>query len=312
MHPDAWHIVGDDGLEYGPVPIETIRRWIEEGRVVRSTSMRQGEGDWGPATTHPDLAREFGAAGAAEPPPPVSAPPPPPAGASGNRIQDRPATLTAARLPMEFEAWEFYKEAWRILRVEDIALLGIMMFLVTASFQIPVLDLAMLVLSGPILVGINRSVLGRIEGRPIAFGDMFEGFDRFLSGFGAYVVIALVTAIGFLLLIVPGVWMTIIWGFTFLVLAETQLGAFAAMGRSHDLCRGHMGGLFVLLLITFGLSILGALFFLVGLYVVLPVAMTANALAYRWLQRKGQQPLPQPATSEQESRPEPVEAEIVA
>jgi hypothetical protein len=56
-----YKIIGADGKEYGPVSIEQLRQWINEGRVNSQTSVR-GEGgvDWRPLGTLPEFSLLFG------------------------------------------------------------------------------------------------------------------------------------------------------------------------------------------------------------------------------------------------------------
>ncbi len=39
-------IIGGDGREYGPVPLEQLRRWVREGRVNSLTQVRVDAGAW--------------------------------------------------------------------------------------------------------------------------------------------------------------------------------------------------------------------------------------------------------------------------
>ncbi|MBN2508262.1 MAG: DUF4339 domain-containing protein [Verrucomicrobia bacterium] len=52
-----YKIIGADGLEYGPVPVEQLAQWVGEGRVNGQTLV-QGPGatDWKPLSDIPELA----------------------------------------------------------------------------------------------------------------------------------------------------------------------------------------------------------------------------------------------------------------
>ena len=46
----TYKIIGGDGVEYGPVAMEEIRRWIVDGRVAPTNHVwRSDLGRWGPS-----------------------------------------------------------------------------------------------------------------------------------------------------------------------------------------------------------------------------------------------------------------------
>jgi uncharacterized membrane protein len=101
----------------------------------------------------------------------------------------------------------------------------------------------------------------------------------------------ILVTLGFVLLIVPGVILSLMWAFTFPVLAENRLGFWQAMHRSAVLTEGYRWRLFLLALACWLVLMLGLVALCVGIFVAMPVCMTAFALAYRWLvARKGMSP----------------------
>jgi TM2 domain-containing membrane protein YozV len=55
-----YKFIGADGLQYGPVSIDLIRRWLAEHRL-RAETLVQAEGspDWKPLSSFPELAAEL-------------------------------------------------------------------------------------------------------------------------------------------------------------------------------------------------------------------------------------------------------------
>lgn len=52
-----YKIIGADNKEYGPVPLETMKQWISEGRAnARTLVMVEGENYWRQLSTIPELA----------------------------------------------------------------------------------------------------------------------------------------------------------------------------------------------------------------------------------------------------------------
>lgn len=264
---DQYWIVGPDGREFGPVPIETVARWIEEGRVVPSSRVRVNDGEPAEAHAVPELMRLF-------PTDPFAAP----AGA--------PPLPGAAAIPTEFRAWGFIEHAWGIVK-EDWLPFAAMIFIMTAISLVPKVGwVVSFFIQGAIMIGIWRAVLGRIDGRKPTVGMMFEGFDRFLDAFVGALVIGVVCTIGYVFLIVPGIILTIMWIFTFPVLAETKLNFWQAMDASVSLTKGYRMELFLLGLACLLIILLGLLCCCVGVFVAQPVCLVAFGLAYRFLQAR--------------------------
>jgi len=77
-----FYVAGPAGETFGPVAVETLKAWLEEGRVDASSLVcRQGETSWVAITAHPELASLFPTpAGPGLPPPPPPVPPRAPSG----------------------------------------------------------------------------------------------------------------------------------------------------------------------------------------------------------------------------------------
>jgi uncharacterized membrane protein len=105
-------------------------------------------------------------------------------------------------------------------------------------------------------------------------------FWRYL---GAYVLTVLAIALGFLALIVPGVILAVGLAFVPFLVIDRGLGPIEAMKESWRLTRGHKMQLFLLVLALIGITLLGLLALVVGVFVALPINMIAFAHAYRTL-----------------------------
>lgn len=84
-----YYVIGPDGKEYGPVPVDTLREWAGEGRVHPHTQVRSFEnGTVGPASSVPNLF-----------PPPAAVAPPPQANYATNPYAN-PTPHTGYRQPI--------------------------------------------------------------------------------------------------------------------------------------------------------------------------------------------------------------------
>lgn len=90
-------------------------------------------------------------------------------------------------------------------------------------------------------------------------------------------------AVGFLLLIVPGIIFALMFLFTTFIVIDRQLGPIEAMKESNRITRGHKWRLLGLLLLLTLINILGLMALGLGLLISIPVSSLAFTYAYRTL-----------------------------
>jgi|GEM_PF-3032853 len=140
--------------------------------------------------------------------------------------------------------------------------------------------LAMLVW-GPLMGGFLLYFLKKIRGEKATIETVFCGFSsRFLHLFLGGFVTGLLTWLGFICLILPGIYLMIAWAFTLPLVADKQLDFWSAMELSRKVVTKHwwkfLGFAIVLLLLAFA----GVLAFFIGLLVTLPLVLAALMYAY--------------------------------
>jgi uncharacterized membrane protein len=112
---------------------------------------------------------------------------------------------------------------------------------------------------------------------------------------GASILLALAVTVGFVLLIVPGIILGLMFMFATFVVIERELGPIEAMGESNRITRGHKWQLFGFVLLLVLINLLGLLALVVGLLVSIPVSTLAFVHAYRLLGGKAGTPPPDAA-----------------
>ncbi len=262
--PAHYHIFGADGNEYGPASFEDLFRWVREGRLVPTTQVRRN--DEGPveAQALPELASLF------------TSPAPPGA-----------AQAPGAFAPQdELRVWALMGQAWDRVRPHWLHLAGMFFIFAALGSMRTIGPYVELIFGGVLMVGIWQALLGMLEGRKPDIGMMFGAFDRFGEAFLAHLVISILTTLGLLCFIVPGIILFVVWFFTYAVMAEKPTRFWDAMQRSFALTEGYRWRLFLLMLACIPILLLGLLAAIVGVFVALPVCLTAFALAYRWLQAR--------------------------
>ncbi|MDR2938603.1 MAG: DUF975 family protein [Prevotellaceae bacterium] len=101
-------------------------------------------------------------------------------------------------------------------------------------------SLAVLLVAGPLYLGLYDFYLAFSRGHNVRFSQLFDGFSYFVTALLTYLLMVLIILLGLLLLIVPG----IIWSFaysqTFFVLADNPtISPTDALRKSREMMNGY-------------------------------------------------------------------------
>jgi uncharacterized membrane protein len=105
-------------------------------------------------------------------------------------------------------------------------------------------------------------------------------FYKFVLG---YLLYSLIVIAGFLLLIIPGIIWSIKYLYIVYLIVDKDSGPLEAMKQSARITGGVKWELFAFMLLLMVVNMAGALFFIIGLFVTIPVTMVAMAYIYRKL-----------------------------
>jgi uncharacterized membrane protein len=220
------------------------------------------------------------------PPPPGSPPPPPPEWAApGGGVPFSVGDALAY-------GWRAY---WR--NVGPMALLALAILVVNVAIGLlgsTTDDLAsriaariLILLVGIILaMGLIRAALAVTEGRTPEMGMLLR-----TEGFGNYAVASILVAIGvvvgFVLLVVPGIILAIMWHFFgYAIVQDPSTSPTEALRRSAEITKGHRWQLFGLGITLLLLNLAGVLACGVGL--IFTYGITAITVAYTYKRLSGQ------------------------
>lgn len=103
----------------------------------------------------------------------------------------------------------------------------------------------------------------------------------------ASMLAGILTILGFILLILPGIIVGIIVGFTSYIVIDRGLSPLEALRESARITKGNRWNLFVLGAALLGINILGFCAFILGLLITMPISTLAIAHAYRQLSGEG-------------------------
>ena len=289
-----YKVIGGDLKQYGPVSADDLRKWIADGRLnAMSLVQVHGDVEWKQLSAFPEFADAL-------------------AGKPATLIAPLPMEFPANWLERDYEldiggcvsrGWELVKtNFWPIVGITAlIMLLTMAINQVLGLFTRPAIDamisehrvspggIAIIVLttfvSCPIytvfMAGLFKYYLKLIRGEEAGIGDAFSGFGRSI---GQLVLLSLVmnilTIIGYVLCLVPGIYLVVAWFFSIPLVIDKQMGFWQAMEASRKMVNKHWFLVFVFLLVYGLLSMAGIIACCIGIFVTLPIGLGALMYAY--------------------------------
>jgi hypothetical protein len=265
-----YKIIGADGNEYGPISADQLRQWIAEGRANAQTKVQpEGSTEWKTLGTLAEFADVFAAATA---PPTVVA-----------IDTQRWAEEVLAR-DYRIDIGNCISRGWELVKSDFWLLVGASAVagVIAAGGFIPYLCvLIALILGGPMMGGLYALYLKRIRGQSASFGDAFLGFSvAFGSLLGTYLVSALLTCLGLLLCLVPGIYLGVSWVFALALVIDKKMDFWQAMELSRKVVTKHWWSMFGFLIVIGLLSLVGLLACCVGAFITTAIGEAALMYAY--------------------------------
>jgi len=138
-----------------------------------------------------------------------------------------------------------------------------------------------LLVSGPLMGGLYLFFLQKIRGQPVTIETAFAGFsNRFLHLFLGSFVTFLLTGLGFLCLILPGIYLWVAWLFTLPLIVDKRLDFWSAMELSRKVVTRHWWKLLAFVIVLGLLHVAGLLVFCLGIFIAMPIATASLLYAY--------------------------------
>lgn len=114
----------------------------------------------------------------------------------------------------------------------------------------------------------------------VSFGDFFRGFNNFLQIFLVNLVAGLLIVLGFVLLIIPGIYLLIAYFFSTCLVIEKRFDFWPALETSRKLVTKRWFSFLGFGLLLFLLNLAGAFLFIIGLFVTIPLTFCIIVAAY--------------------------------
>ncbi len=243
-----------EGEQKGPYEASSVARMIEHGEIDQATLVwTVGMADWQPAESVPELAAPI--AGPTVPPPPLTAGPPPepttetplamePLPASGGRL------AIGATFGQAFAA--FTHQPFRALILMFFYIVILVAISVGAMFsfagseilkaganlgaglvELPLDQFLIMIATIAFSGGLVGVLTEMIYQRPARIKHLFAGFPRILPLFFGIIFFAVMVSAGFVLLILPGIFLLfamMLWPF---FVVDSRLGPATSLGASY-------------------------------------------------------------------------------
>jgi uncharacterized membrane protein len=143
---------------------------------------------------------------------------------------------------------------------------GIVLFLVVAAIQSAYIG----------------GVLDIADGRPVTIGSFFKP-RSIVNVIIATVLMGILTSIGYVLCVIPGLAVAILTFFAIIALIDRNLSAIDGLKTSYELVKANFVQVLLVWLSLAAIATVGALVCLVGLIVAIPVATLLQVYAWRRL-----------------------------
>jgi uncharacterized membrane protein len=163
----------------------------------------------------------------------------------------------------------------------------IVYFILSGCGYIPLIGpIVSLILTGPLLLGFTIFSLSVSRKQTPQFIQLFDGFKKFGTALGAYLLQAIFIFLWTLLLIIPGIIAAVSYAMTFYILAENDIGPLQAIRKSKEMMRGNKWKLFCLGCRFIGWALLCILTLGIGFLWFTPYIMVSYAKFYDDLLKK--------------------------
>lgn len=186
------------------------------------------------------------------------------------------------------------RDGWRLFAANPVPHIGytaVMLIIFMVLNWVPVIGQLISVLIAAPLMGALYRALGRQHtGKTIGASDYLEVLNDPLPLVLLSLVMTLLITIGYFLLVLPGIYLTVAYLFAVPLVVFHRFDFWSAMETSRKFINRQWFAFFVLMLVIFVLNVIGMSLFGIGLLVTIPFASAIVVVAYQ--QQIG---LPQPS-----------------
>jgi uncharacterized membrane protein len=215
------------------------------------------------------------------------------------------AALEAATL--EPGVWKAYGNGWRQLWKNFLELFLIGIIYVVISLLFGTLQWIIgpysfgfigfiydIFIGGPLGYGMSYAYLKAARQDEVEVNDLFAAFKNYWSAVLANILVSIIIAIGFILLIIPGIYFACKLVFTPYLVVDRKMEVIEAIKTSWEMTNGHAWKVFLIGLLAIPIFLAGLICFGVG--VIISVMWVSTTFASLYHAVSTSRPVPQPVT----------------
>lgn len=182
-------------------------------------------------------------------------------------------------------SWKFTKSQIWVLAGMFLAycvVTGILNLITSSSYVLNLL--VQLIIGSLFTLGFIRNMFQTMDGEEPQFSAYGQEARKFLHYLVANILYSIIVCIGIVLLIIPGIYLAIrLQFFQQYIVSEERCSAIDALKKSWELTQGQAMPLFLLALVQIGLTLLGLILLVVGLFVAIPLIVMMQCYVFRQL-----------------------------
>ncbi len=148
-----------------------------------------------------------------------------------------------------------------------------------------IISLASWAVTSLLAIGQLKIVLKFVDGQKASLPELFSYYKYLLNYIVGSLVFGLIVAVGIVLLVIPGIILSIKLGFYSYYIVDKGMGPFEALKASWGVTKGISWNLFLLGLLLGLINVAGVLLLVIGLLVTIPTTALAHAYVYRKVSR---------------------------
>ena len=267
-----YRLIGADGREYGPITADQVRQWIAEHRANGQTKARaEIATEWKTLADFPEFSPALS--------PPAVPPRQPPL---MNAVDAEALAQEILARDYQLDISRCISRGWALVMDNFWLTVGSTLLVMILSTAAAIVPFGSLLLAYVFWGGLDWLFLKLARGEKAELSDSFAGFSlAFLPLMLFSLVAQMLVGVGFLLCILPGIYLTVAWLlFPALLIIDKRLDFWPAMELSRKVVTRHWWQLFGLFLLCLLLCLVGTLVCVVGFFVALPITTAAVVFAY--------------------------------
>ncbi|GAB5412994.1 MAG: hypothetical protein Cons2KO_05970 [Congregibacter sp.] len=178
---------------------------------------------------------------------------------------------------------ECFQSGWDLYKREPVLLSGATLLVGILNAIAGSIPFAGLLTSGPLLAGLYLLIIALRNDENPGIASVFDGYQHFLPVLIASVLISVFVSVGLFLLVLPGIYAAVVYGFTILNIVRKGLDFWPAMELSRTTITPIFWHYLIFAFLMLLILIAGAIPFALGLLVAVPVCLAAQLHFYEQL-----------------------------